>query len=645
MNNSSHQWLRSVLAGLALAAANSFSQAQTMVNPNTFDTGIGSWTVWASTPGIVLMVDYTLDAANDPNSGSLRCEIPFTGAGIGQFMTFGTLGNRYAWDDSVVINAVGAYTNLVFDIRVDPTTAPTIHHDNYGALEVGLVMKVGTAWSTNRLNTYTIPLTATNWTSAVIPIDQTTVDLDKVTGVYFSMWPHGAYTNTMVFNVDNLWLQPMPTNAPPNPPPIMSLQKAIPGLNLIAAGNDQSDRQNIRTVRPEYSWVGKGSAPVSYAFTVKAFPGTNHPNFEVHNYLIPVPYDPASGPGTIDPGSAPDWGQTNCIFMELQNKADGSATYTFRWKTNSIPDGNGTYYSSPLAAIRDPNGPIGTWTLSFVNDTHVTMTSPSGSSTNFEFSADKLAGYVDATGAALPLYYYLGAKPQETINRGLSAVISRVSIQGAGTKIDDTFSNASGLDASIWELAANHASAVQVLAPNALYWVNWTLPDAGFALQTNAVVTGTNWNENGAATLQSTAGKSVLISSGDLPGLNQGFFRLIKRPFAKLQVLMPGETNAPGTATGKIGTPDPQTVSGGPFNVVVNAVDESWHIIKLAPNDLVTITSSDSTAALPADAALVSGTRTFSVAFGSEGNFTVTATDATDSTKQANTGTSTKVNP
>jgi len=618
-----------------------------MVNPNTFDTGKGSWTSWWGIGGI-LLDDYTLDAANDPNSGSLRYEVPFLGAAEEQFMTFGTLANRAGWDDGIIINAVGAYSNLVFDIRVDPTTAPT-KNNNYGPLEVGLVMRVPAPvnWDSHgQGGTYTIPLTATNWTHVVMPIDQTTPDLDKVTGVFIKMWSNGAYTSTMMFNVDNIWLEPVPTNAPPTPPPTLSLQKAIPGLNLIAAGNDQYDRQNIRTISPEYSWVGKGSTPVSYAFTVKSYPGTNNPNFEVHSYLVPVPYDPAVGPGTIGTDSSPDWGQTNCIFMELQNKADGSAAFTFRWKTNSIPDGNATYYSSPLAALSDPNGPVGTWTLTFVNDTNVTLTSPSGSTTNFEFSADKLAGYVDASSAALPLYYYIGAKPQEMINRGLSAVLSRVKIQGFTANIDDTFSNAAGLDTNIWQLAANNAGAVQVVAPNALYWVNWTLPDAGFALQTNAVLTGTNWNENGAPTLQSGLGKSVLITSGDLPGLNQGFFRLIKRPFTKLQVLMPGETNAPGTATGKIGTPDPQTVSV-PFDVVVNAVDETWHIIKLAPNHMVTITSTDSTATLPADAALVGGTRTFSlgVTFGSEGNFTVTATDATDTTKTAATGASTKANP
>ena len=50
--------------------------------------------------------------------------------------------------------------------------------------------------------------------------------------------------------------------------------------------------------------------------------------------------------------------------------------------------------------------------------------------------------------------------------------------------------------------------------------------------------------------------------------------------FAKLQILLPGETAAPGTATGKTGTPSAQT-AGGAFNVTVNAVDANWNLGQL----------------------------------------------------------------
>src|SRR5262249_48278877 len=56
---------------------------------------------------------------------------------------------------------------------------------------------------------------------------------------------------------------------------------------------------------------------------------------------------------------------------------------------------------------------------------------------------------------------------------------------------------------------------------------------------------------------------------------------------AKLQLLVPGETAAPGTATGKTGTPSGQT-AGTAFNVTVNAVDANWNVINT--NDTVAIT-------------------------------------------------------
>jgi hypothetical protein len=106
---------------------------------------------------------------------------------------------------------------------------------------------------------------------------------------------------------------------------------------------------------------------------------------------------------------------------------------------------------------------------------------------------------------------------------------------------------------------------------------------------------------------------------------------------------MPGETPAPGTTAGKTGTATAQQ-AGVNFDITVNAVDDKWNIVNYV-TDTVTITSSDAGAALPPDAALANGTKTFSVAFGSAGSYTVTASDVTDANKKPNTGTSTTVNP
>src|SRR5262249_56274241 len=98
---------------------------------------------------------------------------------------------------------------------------------------------------------------------------------------------------------------------------------------------------------------------------------------------------------------------------------------------------------------------------------------------------------------------------------------------------------------------------------------------------------------------------------------------------------VPGETAAPGTPTGKTGTPNPQA-AGTPFNVTVNAVDANWNLVNTIA-DTVALTSSDSNATLPANAALVSGTRTFSVTLNTVGGQTLTASDLTDGSKTANT--------
>src|SRR5207249_10744727 len=77
---------------------------------------------------------------------------------------------------------------------------------------------------------------------------------------------------------------------------------------------------------------------------------------------------------------------------------------------------------------------------------------------------------------------------------------------------------------------------------------------------------------------------------------------------AKLQLLVPGETAAPGSATGKTGTPSIQTASIG-YSVTVRAVDANWNLVNTSTHT-VGITCADANDILPANAALVAGTGT-----------------------------------
>ena len=86
-----------------------------------------------------------------------------------------------------------------------------------------------------------------------------------------------------------------------------------------------------------------------------------------------------------------------------------------------------------------------------------------------------------------------------------------------------------------------------------------------------------------------------------------------------------GRDSGAGTTTGQTGTPTTQT-AGTAFNVTVNAVDANFNVV--SNTDTVSITSSDTYATLPANAALAGGTKQFSVTFktATGSGWTVTAT-------------------
>jgi Invasin, domain 3/Bacterial Ig-like domain (group 1)/Cadherin-like domain len=108
----------------------------------------------------------------------------------------------------------------------------------------------------------------------------------------------------------------------------------------------------------------------------------------------------------------------------------------------------------------------------------------------------------------------------------------------------------------------------------------------------------------------------------------------------KLQMILPGQTAAPGTAaggTGLTGTPSTE-LGGSPFTVTVNAVDANWNV-NPGIADTVHLASSDLAATLPSDTALVSGTKNLSVTLATTGSQTLTASDVTDAGKTSASGT------
>jgi hypothetical protein len=104
----------------------------------------------------------------------------------------------------------------------------------------------------------------------------------------------------------------------------------------------------------------------------------------------------------------------------------------------------------------------------------------------------------------------------------------------------------------------------------------------------------------------------------------------VAQSYTNLQVLLPGESPAPGTGTGKSGVPQSQTV-GVPFDVTVRACDNSWNLVTSVTNS-ITLTSTNGNATLPPSFTLQSGTRTVSVTLNAAGSFTISADDNSDPT-------------
>ena len=643
-----------VAAALLLTTARSRGQGTTPQTDytNTFDTmnSTASWIYWYGLGynNTAMTWDPTMDAQGNPNSGSLEVSLPFGSKGD-QGVWFGTFHNGGSYDGATIYDGT-KFTNITFDVHVDPST-PLSPAGNFGVLQAGLVRQGWLNGGTFDANSPTIPASATNgWVHLNQTIDQTVAGLDAVAGVNFKYTSYAGYpTNPITFWIDNLDVHLATSKqAPPKVAP--AITKPAAGLNLFSSANngDQYQRTNLKLQNTSgLGWLS-ASNPVTYSLTITNFPdGTAYPGYQSHLFIT------TGTPALSETG--PDYAEANLIFLDIHENANGTAYAAFRYKTNQ-PNGNAMVYNS-----NPTNGPVGTlgvvgsstvlgtWKLTFDHDTNITVTAPDLTNVgHFSFTSDAAALFAD------PLNVYFGAQPNSVANFGQSVVLSAVSVSGnASPASDNFFADNWLLDTNTtWSIVATDPTTVQLLAPDpGALWVKWSLPDSGFGLQTSTnlgspsawvTLTGPDAALSNLLSFASAGSRQVYVPSSALGGASAAFFRLNQQVFTRLQVLMPGETNAPGTVSGKIGTPSPQTV-GVAFNVTVNAVDATWHVLN--STDTIHITSTDSSAGLPADAALVAGTGTFNVSFNAAGSFTVTATDVTDPTKTAATGASTTVTP
>ena len=498
-----------LLAAVASLALNANAQVPDLIL-NTFDTAdeAGSWARWWGAAPQVYAHDATVDAAGNPNSGSLKATINFNLA------TYGG-DNQFAVLRSFPVQNASVYTNLSFDLRWDPDSPKRPSGTDHGYLEYGFrVNGFNQSWLGGRA----IP-TDGQWIHFDIPIPPTLPNIGTAAGVVLKMWAGNAgnnLTGTATFWLDNVKLIAI-TNDTPVAPPKLSISKPQPGLNLVASHPSEAyQRQSIRTAGTVPSWIDAFD-PITYSVTISKLSDRAHSGFQAHVFLVPAANLP-NGPDD----STVDWNAPHVIFWQIANNADGSAYSRFMYKTNE-PGNNTQLWGSGTLAIIGNSTPVGRWSLSISPENNITITTPDGNATNFVLSAESAAVFRnDDTRHAM--YAWFGAQPNGAGNIGQEAIISRIQITQDLFDLDDPFTGPA-LDGTRWAVSAYSPPGVVSVPPDATAWLKWTLPDVNFNLQASEDLT--TWAASLLTPVQIIDHKRILITPSN-PGLPNAFFRLEK---------------------------------------------------------------------------------------------------------------------
>jgi hypothetical protein len=471
----------------------------------------------------------------------------------------------------------------------------------------------------------------TNWTHISIDLRQVAQNFSDLSGGLVDMlfgMDAGSYGNNPLGGSQSqtLWIDNIKlTGAIPHPaPPTMSIVKATPPALWMFGGSGQYGRSQVALRDTSATWVNS-TFPVTYAFTI---------------------LDNATSPGALQTGiqfiggnpgdqSFQDYGANNVLWLRIVSGTgtNTSAVADVSWKTNA-PGSNPDQHN---VALRITNSVLaGTWTLTFLDNLNGTLTAPGAAPVPFSIAMDDID--VQALFNA-PIQVRFGHENfGNPANGGVPhywANILVTNVASGQTLYEDfTKEGTNQLDSTIWNLNTSDGVGVVNLVPtNAPYWIKWTLPDSGFTLINGPSLSSiSNWDSVAGSTPIAQGGvRWQLVTGASISNSPTRFFGLLQRGFAKMQVLFPGETNAPNTLTGKTGTPKPigMNSDSGTVNVTINAVDPTFHIVNTAPGNVISLTSSDVNAAIPPGAPLVNGTLTQQVSFSGPGSYTITATNNT----------------
>jgi hypothetical protein len=454
---------------------------------------------------------------NNPGSGSMQWQSSWSVGGDQimvdrGFNTINILGDVLDFSQ---------YTNISFDVQFQSDSS-TNAQGNYSSLEIDAIPQ-SDGWPSTYIGTFVASGTnGNNWIHASVTLPTGISKLSAVTGYGIKVQEGNSgqvVGNVTDFLIDNIVLG---GNQTVPPPPTMSISKVVspPGLAVVAEGGGN---QYVRALLMSqdaanglnFSWVG-ASGPVTYSRTIARFPDTNHIGFQSVLFMVP---NGANGDQAIDYDAA------NVIQVTVTLNADGSAFGAFQFKTNQ-PSGNSQFAANTLGSLSVPGGALGTWSVTFVNNTNVTFSGPGGSSTNFLFPSDVVSTFAN------PLSIYYGIQQGgTTANIGEYLTYSQLTATGlpVSTSFTDNF-NTNAIDTSIWQVIENTAPFnLFVLQSGNNFLTKWTQPDAGFVPNISPKLgTGASWSVVTTNYIHTSLWDGTVLSKTSVPTNSNWFVRLVK---------------------------------------------------------------------------------------------------------------------
>jgi hypothetical protein len=423
----------------------------------------GNWFGAAAALGVSF--DPTMDASNNPNSGSLLLTQNWA------------LGNQIiVWQDAGVNNYFGynpalngaTYTNFECDVRFDPSSPTMVDGTltNYGNLQFGYrTGGYGQTYFGGANFGIEVPQTNTGWVHVSIPINPVATDIENMLIHIYYGYGSGLTNGTTKFWVDNVkFVGPLIVL---NPPPVMGIAPASADLRIFAGDSGSvNSREELVTANSGKSWIG-GTYPVSYSFTLSSFPTSIG---QTHIFLVPVSSMPG---GTLGTYNGVDYTATNGLWLDISPYAGSQVTASVYWKTN-LANAN-PYAAGGNTALRITNSTaIGTWTLTFNNANTGTVTAPGASPVSFTITNGTVA-----TDFANPLYAFFGLEPN--VNAGVGqfedwASISISNVADGSFSEDFTKESTRNVTSSgYWVNFSQVPASIVLIATNDLpaYWVNW----------------------------------------------------------------------------------------------------------------------------------------------------------------------------